>query len=210
MLARGGLPLSGAAEEAPQPVLRALLVTCDRFVSRPETTPAAQQNAQLMKSLLESDARGYAEIRTECDTLSSVDAFALVVRETFAEAADSDISFVYISTHGLYTANRSNLSASLLLSDGEKEERLTAQALANLLAAVPDAGSLPETSSASSVSIHKTRCTILPPSALFPNPAGLEAYYNVFWPSWQTNPASRPISVFGHQIRKRAASWQRP
>ena len=137
MLARGGLPLSGAAEEAPQPVLRALLVTCDRFVSRPETTPAAQQNAQLMKSLLESDARGYAEIRTECDTLSSVDAFALVVRETFAEAADSDISFVYISTHGLYTANRSNLSASLLLSDGEKEERLTAQALANLLAAVP-------------------------------------------------------------------------
>ena len=137
MLARGGLPLSGAAEEAPQPVLRALLVTCDRFVSRPETTPAAQQNAQLMKSLLESDARGYAEIRTECDTLSSVDAFALAVRETFAEAADSDISFVYISTHGLYTANRSNLSASLLLSDGEKEERLTAQALANLLAAVP-------------------------------------------------------------------------
>ena len=107
LLVSGRLPASGAAEEAPKPVLRALLVTCDRFVSRPETTPAAQQNAQLMKSLLESDARGYAEIRTECDTLPSVDAFAQAVRETFAGAADSDISFVYISTHGLYTTNRS-------------------------------------------------------------------------------------------------------
>ncbi len=137
LLAQGRLPAFGTAEEAPQPVLRALLVTCDRFVSRPETTPAAQQNALLMKSLLSSDERGYESIRTECDTLSSVDAFAQAVRETFGEAGEQDTSLLYISTHGLYTANRSNLSASLLLSDGEKEERLTAQALADLLAAVP-------------------------------------------------------------------------
>jgi len=136
LLVSGRLPAAGSAEETPQPILRALLVTCDRFVSQPETTPAAQQNAMLMKSLLSSDAREYQEIRTECDTISSVEGFAQAVRETFGEAGDNDISLLYISTHGLYTANRPNLSASLLLSDGNVEARLTAQALANVLTAV--------------------------------------------------------------------------
>ena len=42
------LKIPAAAEEKAVPVLRALLVTCDRFVSQMETTPAAQQSAVLM------------------------------------------------------------------------------------------------------------------------------------------------------------------
>ena len=127
-----------ADEEAPpQPVFRALLVTCDRFVSRMETSPAGQRNAVLMREILEGDGRGYALIRTECDTIASVEAFSAAVRETFGDAGENDVSVLYVSTHGLYTANRSNLSASLLLSDGENEEQLTARALADILSPVP-------------------------------------------------------------------------
>ncbi len=137
ILACAAWPALGTEDGGARPVLRALLVTCDRFVSRPETTPAAQQNALMVKGLLEADARGFSVIRTECDTLSSVEAFSQAVTETFSEAAEQDISLIYISTHGLYSANRSNLSASLLLSDGTREERLTAQALAGILYDIP-------------------------------------------------------------------------
>ena len=46
------------------PVLRALIVTCDRFLSQEETTPAAQENARLMAELLAQEARGYELIRS--------------------------------------------------------------------------------------------------------------------------------------------------
>ena len=125
------------AEETEQPVLRALIVTCDRFVSQESTTPAAQENAMLMERMLQNDARGYAVIRTESDTIASVDAFRAAAMETFAGANEDDISLIYISTHGIYNPARSNLTAELLLSDGTGEEGLTAQMLESVLAAIP-------------------------------------------------------------------------
>ena len=128
----------GAMMEAPaEPVLRALIVTCDSFLSQEETTPAAQENARLMEELLRQDARGYAVIRSECDSIGSVDAFRDKVLETFDGAAEGDISLVYISTHGVYNPSYSNLTAELLLSDGQTEEGLTPQMLEAILAEVP-------------------------------------------------------------------------
>ena len=126
-----------AAETQNAPTLRALIVTCDRFVSQENTTPAAQENALLMAALLGEDARGYAAIRTECDTIATVDAFREAVVGAFAGAADGDISLLYISTHGVYNPALSNLTAELLLSDGETEEGLTPQMLESILAEVP-------------------------------------------------------------------------
>ena len=117
--------------------LRALIVTCDRFVSQEETTPAAQENARLMAELLAQDARGYAIVRTECDTIGSVEAFREAVKETFADAGDSDISLIYISTHGVYNPAYSNLTAELLLSDGETEEGMPPQMLEAILSEIP-------------------------------------------------------------------------
>ncbi len=125
-----------SSESAQKPVLRALLVTCDRFVSQPETTPAAQRNAEMMRQLLSSDERSYDVLRVECDTLSTVDSFQQAVAETFGQAEDQDISVLYVSTHGLYTPNRTNLAAALLLSDGVTQERLTAQRLSDILSPV--------------------------------------------------------------------------
>ena len=119
------------------PALRALIVTCDRFLSQEDTTPAAQENAQLMADALRQDARGYAVIRTECDTIGTVDGFREAVQETFKDAEDGDISLLYISTHGVYNPARSNLTAELLLCDGETEDALTPQVLESILAEIP-------------------------------------------------------------------------
>lgn len=128
--------LSGTALADEQPALRALIVTCDRFLSQTDTTPAAQENARLLAEALSADRRGYAVIRTECDTIGSVEGLAKAVQETFAGAQDGDLCVLYISTHGVYNPARSNLTAELLLSDGQTEEGLTPQALEGMLAAV--------------------------------------------------------------------------
>ena len=119
------------------PVLRALIVTCDRFLSQEETTPAAQENARLMAELLAQDARGYELIRTECDTIGTVDAFRTTVAETFSGAADGDVSLLYISTHGVYNPAHTNISAALLLSDGETEEKMYPRMLEAILNEIP-------------------------------------------------------------------------
>ena len=128
---------AGAAPDGP--TLRALIVTCDRFLSQEETTPAAQENARLMAEMLKRDARGYADIRTECDSIGTVDAFFSAARETFSGADEDDISLIYISTHGVYNPSRSNLTAELLLSDGQTEEGVTPQTLEAVLAEIPGA-----------------------------------------------------------------------
>ena len=129
------LPAPALGDETP--VLRALIVTCDRFLSGEDTTPAAQINAQMMREALEADARGYAVIRTESDTVSSAQMLKDIVDETFADAKAGDISLIYLSTHGVYNPARSNRTACLLLSDGETEGRLYAGALEAMVHAVP-------------------------------------------------------------------------
>ena len=132
--------LKGARAEAmPSATLRALLVSCDRFLSQPETTPAAGTNLTLIKDALSGDARGYAQIRLESDTLSSVEGLRRAVQETFGEADEDDVSVFYISTHGLYTVSQSNLTAAFLLSDGQAEEAVGALMLEEIFSAVKGA-----------------------------------------------------------------------
>ncbi len=130
-----GLPVP--VRQGPEPVLRALIVTCDRFISQEDTTPAAQENARLMAEMLREDVRGYADVRTECDTIGSLEAFRGAVHGVFGAADEDDISLLYISTHGVYNPARSNMTAELLLSDGETEEALTPEQLEDILAEIP-------------------------------------------------------------------------
>ena len=130
-----GLPMPQKQEASP--VMRALIVTCDRFLSQEDTTPAAQENARLMAEMLRQDARGYADIRTECDTIGTVEAFREAVHSAFSGADGDDISLLYISTHGVYNQARSNMTARLLLSDGETEEAVTPGVLEEILSGIP-------------------------------------------------------------------------
>ncbi len=116
--------------------LRALLIGCDRFVSQQSTGGAAQANVRMISEALSSDARQYALIRTRDNSVATVNDFEFAVTETFMAADAGDISLLYISTHGIPSAD--GVAASgLLLSDGETEELLTVAALEHILNSVP-------------------------------------------------------------------------
>lgn len=116
---------------------RALLIGCDHFVSQPDTFPAAAHNVDLIARALQGDIRGYERIQTSCGVLASREEFEAALSDAFSAAEESDVSLLYISTHGLFDEGKSNLDAALLLSDGEREYALTADELFSLLDAIP-------------------------------------------------------------------------
>ena len=137
MLLLCALAFSFFARAEETPGLRALLIGCDHFLSQADTSPAAENNVELLARALLTDSRGYTLVRTLPNTISSEAQMAQALRETFGDAEEGDISLLYISTHGVYTEGDPCGSAALLLSDGIREELLTARALKAMLDAVP-------------------------------------------------------------------------
>lgn len=132
------LPLAlGHASETPEPTLRALLIGCDYFVEQENTYPAAENNIRRLAETLMADTRGYALIRTSASAIGSVAQFQDVVQGTLGDAKESDISLLYISTHGVFDEGSSNTAASLILSDGTREECLNALTLQEILDQIP-------------------------------------------------------------------------
>ena len=114
--------------------LRALLIGCDHFVTQEDTWPAADSNLQMLSDVLLMDVRRYTLIRSFSGGISSAEALADAVSQTFQNAKETDTSLLYISTHGVIPEDG---GAALLLSDGEKEEALDAPSLQRMLDAVP-------------------------------------------------------------------------
>lgn len=114
---------------------RALLVGCDDFVTHADTTPSARMNVRRMQDILRTDSRGYEGIYTYETGVSSVDFLLSAIIGAFAQADADDISLLYICTHGLN--DRISFEPGLVLSDGAKEETLSAAELRAALDAVP-------------------------------------------------------------------------
>ena len=102
-------------------VNRALLVGCDRFLTQTDTTPSSRNNVLRMADALSGGTLNMQTIVTREDGLSSASALIALIRETFADADADDVSYFYISTHGLWNTAVNGLM-TLLLSDGESEE----------------------------------------------------------------------------------------
>lgn len=124
-----------AVHEAPK--LRALLVGVDRFVSEPNTQPAAENNLNQMARALSADSRGYEHIQRSLNELSSFEAFEALALRAYAGAKAQDISVFYISTHGLLPEGGGPMDYAMLLSDGETEFALRATQLHQVLEKVP-------------------------------------------------------------------------
>ena len=123
------LPFSALGEG----ISRALLIGADRFVTMPETTPAAEQNLARMEAMLWARMPGLNDCRTVLHGPAGEETLELLMQETFAEADEGDLSLVYFSTHGLLTDSR----AAILLSDGTREEALEPEALFGMLNRIP-------------------------------------------------------------------------
>ncbi len=118
---------SSAVEE--EPVFRALLIGADRFVTHPDTQPAARNNILNITQALGQDERAYQSIRVSLNEAHDFESFSQMVTDSFWDAEDSDVSLIYITTHGLYELDEDPMSYAMLLSDGESEYELTADAL---------------------------------------------------------------------------------
>jgi len=101
---------------------RALLIGVDEFVSRPSAYPSSQNNVLAMQRLMEETEAGVESIVAPADPVTDVQAFASLVQEAFGTADETDISVLYLSTHGVYEEGR---EPALLLSDGVTENGLT-------------------------------------------------------------------------------------
>lgn len=117
-------------------VNRALLVGCDRFLTQTDTTPSSRNNVLRMADALSGGMLNMQTIVTREEGLSSASALVALIRETFADADADDVSYFYISTHGLWNTAVNGLM-TLLLSDGESEEGITAYELRRVFDTIP-------------------------------------------------------------------------
>jgi hypothetical protein len=103
-----------------------LYVACDHFLSQEDTWPSSGNNVKAVAQALSGGNMSFARQDTQ-NKISSVDALTQAIRDNFGDADDNDVSYFYISTHGIYVAEKPNLDAGLLLSDGVTEETITAR-----------------------------------------------------------------------------------
>ncbi len=120
---------------APRPVLRALLVACDDFVSMADTTPSSYNNLIAIRQALLRDSRGYRGIRVSLNQALDAEGFARLAAQAFEGAAEGDISLLYLSTHGLLNETGDDFIA--LMSDGAEERLLDGAAIHAALEPVP-------------------------------------------------------------------------
>ncbi len=118
-----------AAEEGTSTrVNRALLIGCDRFRTQSNTVPSSANNVRRMAETLSGGTLVFDKLVTRENGMASADALLALIRQTFADANEGDVSYFYISTHGLWDGG-SNGQMTFLISDGESESHLTAEAL---------------------------------------------------------------------------------
>ena len=105
-------------------VNRALLVGVDDFVSRPSTFPSSTNNVFAMQEALQACNAPFETIVIPEAQVTDAPSLADLISQTFGCADEDDVSYLYISTHGEYDPDN-GVEASLLLSDGVTEGRLT-------------------------------------------------------------------------------------
>jgi len=128
------LPLTARAESG---VNRALLIGCDEFVTRESTAPSAANNVSRMAQTLSGGAMNLENLVTRSTGLTSVQELEALVDLAFSEAREGDVSYFYISTHGVWEEGQRAAEMTLLLSDGHREEGLSAYKLREIFDRVP-------------------------------------------------------------------------
>lgn len=114
---------------------RALLVACSDFVTQPDLGSAISGNVQMIASALLGVSPRLAGLSIEDGTIGTGEALHASIAEAFGEAAEDDLSILYLCTHGVLSSSDDNL-AYLLLSDGVTETALSGSKLCEMLAPI--------------------------------------------------------------------------
>ena len=108
---------------------RALLVGCDRFLSQPDTTPSSSNNVLRMAEAFAGSTMNFDVVLSHPDGLSSTGDLAAAILDAFAAADNNDVSYFYLSTHGVWEEGMTAAQMTLLLSDGQRETAVSAYML---------------------------------------------------------------------------------
>ena len=111
---------------------RALLVGCDAFVSRAGTYPSAAEGVRQVAEALSGGVEALSRMVVHPGGVSGVDELSALIGEAFEGAAEGDISCFYICTHGIWNSYEPAEGMTLVLSDGKREEGITAAGLKRL------------------------------------------------------------------------------
>lgn len=114
-----------------EPARRALVITSDHFLSMEDMRPCATNNGLAVAAIFNDEWTEKTQTTLLQDTISSFETLEKAIRDAFYDARESDVSYLYISTHGVLAEE-----SYLILSDGIGEYPLTAAALEALLAPV--------------------------------------------------------------------------
>ena len=115
---------------------RALLVGCDVFRSLMDTSPSSSNNVAEMAEALSGGSMNLETLVTRRYGVSGARELTNLIQETFADAREGDVSYFYISTHGLWEPGEPGYSMTMLLSDGRTESGITAQQLHDAFAGI--------------------------------------------------------------------------
>ena len=113
----------------------ALLLACSDFISQPDLGAAISGNLHLVGSALISADVPLGSLSIEDGTVGTVEAFSAAVADAFQNADESDLSILYLCTHGVLSSSDDG-QVYLLLGDGENESALSAQQLYELIAPI--------------------------------------------------------------------------
>lgn len=105
---------------------RALLVGVDYFVTKPSIYPSSTNNIYAMQTVFQATLQPLSTLILPDEPLTSAEALTRLIQETFYDAKEDDVSYFYISTHGVYDPS-SGEEPALLLSDGNVEGCITPQ-----------------------------------------------------------------------------------
>lgn len=110
-------------------VNRALLIGCDHFVTQEDTFPSSENNVTQMAQALSGGGMNLETLITRRNDVSTPMELELLIQSAFGQADEDDVSYFYISTHGLWEPGQPNEDMTLLLSDGRQENGVTASEL---------------------------------------------------------------------------------
>lgn len=116
---------------------RALLVGCDSFITQPSTAPASANNVARMVEALSGGAMNLENLVTRRGDVSSAAELEQLIRTAFDGADAGDVNYFYISTHGIWEQGAPAGDMTLLLSDGNREEGVTAARLREIFDTIP-------------------------------------------------------------------------
>ena len=114
---------------------RALLVACHDFLSLPGLGNSVSGNLHIVGSALVGAGLNVGSLSIEDGTIGTIDHLRDAVNDAFDGADETDLSILYLCTHGVLSSSDDG-QVYLMLGDGESEAPLGAADLQQILSAI--------------------------------------------------------------------------